>query len=332
MGVRCRGLFRGVARGGEGERDANREARLLSRRRRSSCPVEAAVRRGVARRVGYDPFFPWAKVTVVVRLARQGSAFVATIDLVDDQGIDHGASELRAEGACDELLDAVSLAVAIAVDPRALDPGSRCARLPRPPLSLHPRPTPGLHPASRARSSRPRLCAPMRRRAHRAAAPPSGSSGSARRCLPVSRPARARPRAQRRVALALGVSRHGGAPRRADRDERGQEWERLGVAGDRRSRAVRVCQARPRLRARRGRRDGVVRRRRAGRARGIVALARGGGACGCPRAAHGDRVAPAAHRFVIHLVPAALELAGADVWTAPRVAASLGGDVVVRFR
>jgi hypothetical protein len=58
-----------------------------------SCPDEDALRRAVAARVGYDAFFPWAKRTIT-----------ATIT--------------RTEGACGELLDAVALAVAIAIDPR----------------------------------------------------------------------------------------------------------------------------------------------------------------------------------------------------------------------
>jgi hypothetical protein len=32
------------------------------------CPDEPALRKAVAARVGYDPFFPWAEQTVVVQI------------------------------------------------------------------------------------------------------------------------------------------------------------------------------------------------------------------------------------------------------------------------
>jgi hypothetical protein len=86
----------------------------------TSCPDESSLRRSVAARVGYDPFFPWAKRTVVASLARRGNAFVAKVDLVDEDGVAHGARELRAEGPCTDLLDTVALAIAIAIDPQSL--------------------------------------------------------------------------------------------------------------------------------------------------------------------------------------------------------------------
>ncbi len=85
-----------------------------------SCPDEATLRRSVAARVGYDPFFPWAKRTVVASLARRSRDFVAIVSLVDEQGVAHGDRELRASGDCAELLDAMALAIAIAIDPTIL--------------------------------------------------------------------------------------------------------------------------------------------------------------------------------------------------------------------
>jgi hypothetical protein len=84
----------------------------------TSCPDEAALRRAVASRIGYDAFFPWAQRTVVAVIVRRNAAFVATVDLVDESGIDHGAHELHTEGACADLLDAIALAIAIAIDPK----------------------------------------------------------------------------------------------------------------------------------------------------------------------------------------------------------------------
>src|SRR4051812_40160467 len=39
-----------------------------------SCADEATLRRAVAARVGYDPFFPFAKQTVVVRFATSAAS------------------------------------------------------------------------------------------------------------------------------------------------------------------------------------------------------------------------------------------------------------------
>ncbi len=85
-----------------------------------SCADEATLRRSVAARVGYDPFFPWAKRTVVANLARQSRDFVAVVSLVDEEGVAHGGRELRTSGDCAELLDATALAIAIAIDPEIL--------------------------------------------------------------------------------------------------------------------------------------------------------------------------------------------------------------------
>ena len=122
-----------------------------------SCPDEEALRRAVAARVGYDAFFPWAKRTVVASVDRREGAFVASVDLVDERGIRHGGHELRAEGSCGDLLDAVALAVAIAIDPQLLlaqqaapsPPAATAA--PTPPAPALPAPTPlGPPPATLA--------------------------------------------------------------------------------------------------------------------------------------------------------------------------------------
>jgi hypothetical protein len=97
-----------------------------------SCPDEQALRRAVAARVGYDPFFAWATRTIVASITRRDRAFVATVDLIDESGVSHGARELRGEGECVELFDAVALAIAIAIDPQSL---SRPAAPPTPPPS-----------------------------------------------------------------------------------------------------------------------------------------------------------------------------------------------------
>ncbi|HSY20766.1 MAG TPA: hypothetical protein VK841_01545 [Polyangiaceae bacterium] len=113
----------------------------------ASCPDEGALRTAVAARVGYDPFFGWAKRTVIANLAREDGAYVAKIDLVDEQGLDHGARALRTEGPCADLLDTVALAIAIAIDPQSL---TRAESTPnpvpepdaRPPAAAREAPTP----------------------------------------------------------------------------------------------------------------------------------------------------------------------------------------------
>jgi hypothetical protein len=100
-----------------------------------SCPDEQALRSAVAARVGYDPFFAWATRTIVANIRRREQAFVATVDLVDEKGISHGARELHAESECGELFDAVALAIAIAIDPQSLTRPSPPPAQPTPPTS-----------------------------------------------------------------------------------------------------------------------------------------------------------------------------------------------------
>jgi hypothetical protein len=99
---------------------ANPAARLVYSRTADAdaCPDESALRRAVAARVGYDAFFPWATRTIVATIAKRGNAYVASVDLVDEAGIRHGGHELRADGSCADLFDAMALAVAIAIDPQ----------------------------------------------------------------------------------------------------------------------------------------------------------------------------------------------------------------------
>jgi hypothetical protein len=83
----------------------------------SSCPDEASLRQATKQRIGYDPFFPWAKTTVVVEVAGEDQAFVAHVRLTDENGLSRGARELRSESkGCAGLIDAAALAISIALD------------------------------------------------------------------------------------------------------------------------------------------------------------------------------------------------------------------------
>jgi hypothetical protein len=83
----------------------------------ASCPDEADLRQAAKQRIGYDPFFVWAKTTVVVEVAREGKTFVAHVRLTDEDGMSRGSRELRYDGAgCAGLIDAAALAISIALD------------------------------------------------------------------------------------------------------------------------------------------------------------------------------------------------------------------------
>lgn len=86
----------------------------------SSCPVESALRAAVAARFGYDPFFPWAKTTIVVQVSRTRTLYVARVQLLDEQGIAQGTRELSSAASdCSEIFDATALAISIALDAAA---------------------------------------------------------------------------------------------------------------------------------------------------------------------------------------------------------------------
>jgi hypothetical protein len=75
------------------------------------------LRSAVARRFGYDPFFPWARRTVVVQISHAEKRYRAQVQVVDEAGVAHGAREITSDGdACDELLGATALAISIALD------------------------------------------------------------------------------------------------------------------------------------------------------------------------------------------------------------------------
>jgi hypothetical protein len=109
-------LHEGVAR-------ASPQARLVYGRSgvAESCPDESALRRAVAARIGYDPFFAVAPRTVIVTITPKGPRLVARVQLVDDDGHAQGARELdSARGDCGGLFDTVALTISIAIDPHAL--------------------------------------------------------------------------------------------------------------------------------------------------------------------------------------------------------------------
>lgn len=85
------------------------------------CPDENALRAAVAARLGYDPFFPYAKATLFAEITRDAGTFRARVKLVDEGNVVRGNREIEHKGAkCADLVDAMALTMSIAIDPRSL--------------------------------------------------------------------------------------------------------------------------------------------------------------------------------------------------------------------
>jgi hypothetical protein len=104
-----------------------------------TCPSEAAIRTAVSSRLGYDPFFPMAKDTLVVEATHTASAFAVSLKLVDADNAQRGNRSLTAKGKdCSDILDAMALTISLIIDPDSLERGPRPPPVPEPP----PPPTP----------------------------------------------------------------------------------------------------------------------------------------------------------------------------------------------
>jgi hypothetical protein len=83
-----------------------------------SCPDESAMRRAVATRLGYDPFFPAADKTIHARIVRDRGELRGVVELVDARGIEQGRREFKTSpDQCEELAATMALAISIAIDP-----------------------------------------------------------------------------------------------------------------------------------------------------------------------------------------------------------------------
>jgi hypothetical protein len=109
-----------------------------------TCPDEFALRHAVATRVGYDPFFPWAPLTVVVEMAGGGGHVRARVVVVDSAGIEKGAQSLQGAGSgCDDLVESTALAIAVALDALPTKPeASETPATPEPQPVTPPPPAP----------------------------------------------------------------------------------------------------------------------------------------------------------------------------------------------
>jgi hypothetical protein len=87
-----------------------------------ACPESMELRLAVLHRLGYNPFDPNAKESIVLLIRQQDATLQATVELIDDQGLSRGTRLLDAPTqSCDELIAAAALSISLAIDPeRAL--------------------------------------------------------------------------------------------------------------------------------------------------------------------------------------------------------------------
>jgi hypothetical protein len=114
-----------------------------------TCPDESELRRAVATRLGYDPFFPAASKTVVAEIrAHAPRGFRGVVQIIDEHGIVRGERTLETQSAdCAEMVRALALGISIAIDD--LDATSSPAPpepAPSPPVSEPPAPSPAITP------------------------------------------------------------------------------------------------------------------------------------------------------------------------------------------
>jgi hypothetical protein len=116
---------------------ANPSARLVYVRGPGAdlCPNEDAVRKAVAARLGYDPFFLSAPTTIFVEASRDGDHFAAVVKLIDSQGVERGTRRLESQTrGCGDLIGTLALTISLVVDPVSL------ATAPTPPDASAPAP------------------------------------------------------------------------------------------------------------------------------------------------------------------------------------------------
>lgn len=83
----------------------------------AACPAEPDLRKAVATRIGYDPFFPTASKTVIAQISRAKNGYRGKVQIVGDDGNVRGSRDLSTTGDdCSELLSALALAISIALD------------------------------------------------------------------------------------------------------------------------------------------------------------------------------------------------------------------------
>lgn len=106
------------------EAKATPTARLIYLRGEGAekCPSEDELRKAVVQRLGYDPFFPVAKVTLVAEVERRDKGgFTGRVKVIDAEGLLVGTRVIpSASSECAELVRVLALNLSITVDDLAL--------------------------------------------------------------------------------------------------------------------------------------------------------------------------------------------------------------------
>jgi hypothetical protein len=85
------------------------------------CPGEHAIRAAVGTRLGYDPFFPWARDTLFTEITRSDGEFHVDLKLVDDRNLLRGARQISVTATdCAAAIDAIGLTISLTIDPASL--------------------------------------------------------------------------------------------------------------------------------------------------------------------------------------------------------------------
>lgn len=118
------------------------------------CPDEKWVRQAVSARLGYDPFHSGAGAKIEARIRNADKGLAATLEVTTPEGKPAGRRQFTSTtGDCLELVSAMELAIAIAVDPQYL---SRPVPVDQPtPTPAQPSPVPPATPAPVAAPSTP---------------------------------------------------------------------------------------------------------------------------------------------------------------------------------
>lgn len=292
-----------------------------------SCPDEPALRHAVAARIGYDPFFAWATRTVVANLTRRDGAFVASVDLVDEHGIAHGVRELHSSTGCGELLDAVALTIAIAIDSQSLAPTL-------PP----PAPVPPVPPSAAPAPVEPEMAAPPPRETPIPPRPPTPRSMTLEASLGGVASVGVAPGPAalglslgvglRWSRFSLGIEGRLDAPTGKAADGGGNVSSWLAVG------SILPCAYAGPLLACAVAQGGSMQSSASGepdtRSRQVGWWA-AGGRVGVLQPLSSDLLLRLRADVVADLRPTTLELNGGGAWTAPGVAVSLGADALLRF-
>jgi hypothetical protein len=129
---------------------ANPSARLIYVRGPGAgeCPDEDVVRKSVATRLGYDPFFLSAPTTIFVEVSHDTDRFAAVVRLIDNQGVERGVRRLESHSRdCRDLVGTLALTISLVVDPLSLAVAPSAPEAAAAPPAPAPAPAPAAAPA-----------------------------------------------------------------------------------------------------------------------------------------------------------------------------------------